>query len=219
MQIFVGNLAFTATEAEVRQVFEGYGTVETVRLMTDRDTGRPRGFGFVEMPDAIQARAAIAGLNGSTLGGRMLTINEARPRDERGGLGVVPSGTRQAAPTAETQGAWPDKERQRMTETHKQRDLVATLRDALRALEGTLGHTREGVDEIASQAERLRERVEALCAIQQREDTAVGIDMFVDAATAFLEAFRALESGILDVQAEVDTLEAEMADDEDGRDA
>ena len=61
--------------------------------------------------------------------------------------------------------------------------------------------------------------VEALGAIQQREDTAVGIDMFVDAATAFLEAFRALESGILDVQAEVDTLEAEMADDEDGRDA
>ena len=84
MQIFVGNLAFTATEAEVRQVFEGYGTVETVRLMTDRDTGRPRGFGFVEMPDATQARAAIAGLNGSTLGGRMLTINEARPREERG---------------------------------------------------------------------------------------------------------------------------------------
>jgi hypothetical protein len=96
---------------------------------------------------------------------------------------------------------------------------VATLRDALHQLEGTLGRTREGVDEIASQAERLRESGEALGAIQQREDTAVGIDMFVDAATAFLEAFRALESGILDVQAEVDTLEAAMADDEDGRDA
>ena len=101
----------------------------------------------------------------------------------------------------------------------KKRDLVATLRDARRALEGTLGRAREGVDEIASQAACLRASVEALCAIPQREDTAVGIDMFVDAATAFLEAFRALESGILDVQAEVDTLEAEMADDEDGRDA
>ena len=149
----------------------------------------------------------------------MLTINEARPRDERGGLGVVPGGPRQAAPIAETQEAWPDTERQRRTETNTQRDLVATLRDALRTLEGTLGRTRAGVDEIASQAARLRESVEALCAIQQREDTAVGIDMFVDAATAFLEAFSALESGILDVQAEVDTLEAEMADDEDGRDA
>ncbi len=70
MNIFVGNLAFTATEAEVRQLFEGYGAVDTVRLMTDRDTGRPRGFGFVEMPDATEAQAAIAGLNGTSLGGR-----------------------------------------------------------------------------------------------------------------------------------------------------
>ena len=85
MQIFVGNLAFTATEAEVRQLFEGYGTVDTVRLMTDRDTGRPRGFGFVEMPDATEAHAAIAGLNSTSLGGRSLTVNEARPREEEGG--------------------------------------------------------------------------------------------------------------------------------------
>jgi RNA recognition motif-containing protein len=85
MQIFVGNLAYTTTEEDVRQLFEGYGTVDTVRLMTDRDTGRPRGFGFVEMPNDTQARAAIAGLNGTDLGGRSLTINEARPREERGG--------------------------------------------------------------------------------------------------------------------------------------
>jgi RNA recognition motif-containing protein len=85
MNIFVANLAFTATEAEVRQLFEGYGTVDTVRLMTDRDTGRPRGFGFVEMSNDTQARAAIAGLNGKDLSGRPLTINEARPREERGG--------------------------------------------------------------------------------------------------------------------------------------
>ena len=85
MNIFVGNLAFTATVDEVRQLFEGYGTVETVKVLMDRDTGRPRGFGFVEMPNATEARAAIAGLNGTMLGGRSLTINEARPREERGG--------------------------------------------------------------------------------------------------------------------------------------
>jgi hypothetical protein len=105
-----------------------------------------------------------------------------------------------------------------MTETNKARDLVATLRDALQQLEDTLGHTRAGVDEIASQADRLRAGVEALCEIRQQEDTSVGIEMFVDAAVDLLEAFRELESGILDVQAEVDALEAEMADD-DGRGA
>ena len=83
-QIYVGNLAFTATEVEVRQLFEGYGTVDTVRLLTDRETGQPRGFGFVEMPNGTEAQAAIAGLNGTDLGGRPLTINEARPREERG---------------------------------------------------------------------------------------------------------------------------------------
>ena len=98
MTIFVANLAYSATEDEVRQLFEGYGAVDTVRLMTDRDTGRPRGFGFVEMPDA-PARAAIAGLNGTNLGGRPLTINEARPREERdgqqrGGHDAAPGGKR-----------------------------------------------------------------------------------------------------------------------------
>ena len=105
-----------------------------------------------------------------------------------------------------------------MTEMNKTRDLLATLRDALHQLEGTLGRTREGVDAIASQAERIRAGVEALCELRQREDTSVGIEMFVAAAVDLLEAFRELESGILDVQAEVDTLEAEMADD-DGRNA
>ena len=107
-----------------------------------------------------------------------------------------------------------------MDETNKRQDLMATLRDALRTLEGTLGRTREGVDEIVSQAARLREGVDALGALQPREPTAVvGIEMFVDAATALLEAFRELESGILDVQVEVDTLEAGIADDEDSREA
>ena len=105
-----------------------------------------------------------------------------------------------------------------MTEQHQARDLLATLRDALHQLEDTLGRTRDGIDEIASQAARLRDGVAALCELRQREDTSVGIEMFVDAAVDLLEAFRELESGILDVQADVDTLEEEMADD-DGRDA
>ena len=87
MNIFVGNLAFTATEQELRTCFEAYGTVETVRIMTDRETGRSRGFGFVEMPDATEGQAAIDGLNGTSLGGRSLTVNEARPREERGPRG------------------------------------------------------------------------------------------------------------------------------------
>jgi cold-inducible RNA-binding protein len=83
MRIFVGNLAFTTAEEELRQLFEPYGIVERVQIMTDRATGRPRGFGFVEMPDARAARAAIIGLQGTPLGGRILSVNEARPREER----------------------------------------------------------------------------------------------------------------------------------------
>ena len=122
-------------------------------------------------------------------------------------------------PTEETdREAGTGEERRRMAETNKTRDLLATLRDALHKLDFNLGLTRDGVDEIASQAERLRESVAALCDLQQREDTSVGIEMLVDAAVDLLEAFRELESGILDAQADVDTLEEEMADD-DGRDA
>ena len=106
-----------------------------------------------------------------------------------------------------------------MDEQNQARGLVATLRDALQKLEFSLGRTRDGVDEIASQTERLRAGVEALGELRQREATAVGIEMFVDAAVDLLEAFRALEAGLLDVQAEVDSLEATMADDEDGQQA
>jgi len=83
MNIFVGNLAFTTTEQELRQLFEQYGVVDTVNIITDRETGRPRGFGFVEMPDGTAARTAIAKLQGQELGGRALNVNEARPREER----------------------------------------------------------------------------------------------------------------------------------------
>jgi RNA recognition motif-containing protein len=83
VNIFVGNLAFTATDQELRQLFEQYGVVDRVNLITDRDTGRARGFGFVEMPDSAAAQAAIRGLQGTEFGGRTLTVNEAKPREPR----------------------------------------------------------------------------------------------------------------------------------------
>jgi cold-inducible RNA-binding protein len=85
MNIFVGNLAFTTTEDELAQLFEPFGTVSQARIATDRDTGRSRGFGFVEMPNDAEAEAAIEELHGATIGGRQLTVNEARPREDRGG--------------------------------------------------------------------------------------------------------------------------------------
>jgi RNA recognition motif-containing protein len=84
MRLFVANMAFTTTEEELRELFEAYGMVDRAQIMTDRDTGRPRGFGCVEMSDPTEAQGAIAGLHGTSLGGRPLTVNEARPREERG---------------------------------------------------------------------------------------------------------------------------------------
>jgi cold-inducible RNA-binding protein len=81
--IFVGNLNFGATEDAVRALFEAYGTVERVSIVTDRDTGQPRGFGFVEMSANADADRAIAELNGRELDGRALNVNEARPKTER----------------------------------------------------------------------------------------------------------------------------------------
>jgi cold-inducible RNA-binding protein len=85
--IFVGNLSFGATEDTVRSLFEQYGTVERVSIVTDRDTGRAKGFGFVEMTGDAEAERAINSLNGQELDGRNLTINEARPKEDRGGFG------------------------------------------------------------------------------------------------------------------------------------
>jgi len=85
-KIYVGNLPFTADEAQVRQLFEAHGTVESVALINDRETGRPRGFGFVEMPRADSARA-IQALNGKDMGGRPLRVNEAQERPAGGGGG------------------------------------------------------------------------------------------------------------------------------------
>jgi RNA recognition motif-containing protein len=84
-KIYVGNLPFSATEAELRELFGQYGTVESVNLITDRETGRPRGFGFVEMGDS-EADAAISALDGQEFGGRTLRVNVARERTgSRGG--------------------------------------------------------------------------------------------------------------------------------------
>lgn len=85
--IFVGNLSFQTTEADLRTAFEPFGAVSRVSIMTDRDTGRSRGFGFVEMNDDQQGEDAIAALNGSELDGRQLNVNVARPRPERTGGG------------------------------------------------------------------------------------------------------------------------------------
>ena len=85
--IFVGNLSFGATEDAVRSMFEAHGTVDRVSIVTDRDTGQAKGFGFVEMGDNAQGESAIAALNGAELDGRAMTVNEARPKAERGGGG------------------------------------------------------------------------------------------------------------------------------------
>ena len=83
MEIFVSNIPFAAKPEDIRQLFEPYGAVGRVNLITDRETGRPRGFGFVEMPDDGEAQAAIAALQNVKMQGRQLTINEARPREPR----------------------------------------------------------------------------------------------------------------------------------------
>ena len=83
--IFVGNLSFSVTEAALRSLFEAYGSVASVNIVKDRDSGQPRGFGFVEMTNDAEAAKAINGLNGKDLEGRTLNVNEARPKPERSG--------------------------------------------------------------------------------------------------------------------------------------
>ncbi len=82
--IYVGNLDFTTTEDELRSAFATYGAVQAVNVVTDRDTGRPRGFAFVEMASDKEAQEALLALNGSTLGGATLKVNEARPKTNQG---------------------------------------------------------------------------------------------------------------------------------------
>jgi cold-inducible RNA-binding protein len=85
--IFVGNLSFQTTQEELHAAFSNYGAVERVNIVTDRDSGQPRGFAFVEMTDRAAAEAAIAKLNGTDLNGRTMNVNEARPKPQGGGSG------------------------------------------------------------------------------------------------------------------------------------
>jgi len=87
MNIYVGNLSYQMTEDELRQAFEEFGEVESARIITDRDSGRSKGFGFVEMTSESEADVAIEALNGKEIGGRTVTVNKARPRTERTGGG------------------------------------------------------------------------------------------------------------------------------------
>ena len=86
--IFVGNLDFGATEDSLRALFEAHGAVDRVSIMTDRDTGRSRGFAFIEMPNTEEGERAIAALNGHNLGGRAMNVNEAKPKTDSGGRGA-----------------------------------------------------------------------------------------------------------------------------------
>jgi len=94
MNIFVGNLSFDTTEDVIRAEFESHGTIDSVNIITDRDTGRSRGFCFVEMPNDEEARNAIAAVAGKMVDGRELNVNEARPRQDRGGGGGGGGGRR-----------------------------------------------------------------------------------------------------------------------------
>ncbi|MEL6396908.1 MAG: RNA-binding protein [Planctomycetota bacterium] len=87
MRLYVGNLPFQTTDDELRELFSEHGDVATASVVTDRETGRSRGFGFVEMSSSSEGEAAINALNGSPFAGRDLTVNEARPREQRGGGG------------------------------------------------------------------------------------------------------------------------------------
>lgn len=84
-KLYVGNLSFNTSESQLRDLFAAFGEVKSASLVMDRETGRPRGFGFVEFADATQAQAAIAGMNGKNVDGRDLNVNEAKPREAGGG--------------------------------------------------------------------------------------------------------------------------------------
>src|SRR5881392_2728341 len=93
-KLYVGNLSYDVTDSDLQSMFEPHGTVQSAQVIMDRDAGRSKGFGFVEMNNDQEAQAAITALNGMEVGGRALTVNEARPREERGGSSRGYAGTR-----------------------------------------------------------------------------------------------------------------------------
>ena len=86
-KLYVGNLSYNTTDSDLNRMFEEHGAVDSAKVITDRETGRSKGFGFVEMPNNQEAESAINALNGQDVDGRPLTVNEARPREDRGGGG------------------------------------------------------------------------------------------------------------------------------------
>ena len=104
--IFVGNLDFNASEESVRSLFERYGQVNSARIMTDRETGRSRGFAFVEMQNEEDAQKAISQFNGQDLGGRALVVNEARPKPEFAGAGGNGGGRSRGGPGRRSEPRW-----------------------------------------------------------------------------------------------------------------
>jgi RNA recognition motif-containing protein len=86
-KLYVGNLSYDTSDSKLQEMFEEFGGVQSAQIIMDRETGRSKGFGFVEMGSEEEAKAAINGLNGKEIGGRVLTVNEARPREDRGGGG------------------------------------------------------------------------------------------------------------------------------------
>jgi RNA recognition motif-containing protein len=106
MRIYVGNLPYTTTEESLREAFEQYGAVESATVVRDGDTGRSRGFGFVEMNSTEEAQAAIDGLNGTELDGRALTVNEARPQQQRRPGGGGGGGSRGGGRRGGGGGGW-----------------------------------------------------------------------------------------------------------------
>lgn len=104
-KLFVGNLSFNTTENDLQDMFAAHGTVVEANLMMDRDSGRPRGFGFVTMSTPEEAEAAISALNGQNIDGRALTVNVAKPREERGGSGGRSGGGRSSGGRREYSGS------------------------------------------------------------------------------------------------------------------
>lgn len=118
MNIFVGNLSFKTTEQELQREFDAFGEVESVKIIMDRDTGKSRGFAFVEMRDRDQALAAIAGINGKELAGQTLKVNEAKPREARGG----PRGERPGGRSGSGGGGGGNRDRSRSAYPSKEGD-------------------------------------------------------------------------------------------------
>jgi cold-inducible RNA-binding protein len=105
-KIYVGNFSFSMTESELRSLFEPHGSIESATIATDRDSGRSRGFGFVQMPNDEEAEKAMAALNGKDCGGRALTVNEARPQTQRSGFRDAGRGGNRNNPRQRREPRW-----------------------------------------------------------------------------------------------------------------